>query len=92
MLLHILLVVKVECLIMLSQLCHNNVRVIVDACMTSTCTYRYNNSMYILLFCLFQGEELLIACSAGKKSDVSALLQKGADVHFLGKVNMSLRL
>ena len=36
--------------------------------------------------CLFQGEELLSACSAGSTTDVSALLEKGADVHFIGKV------
>ena len=36
--------------------------------------------------CLFQGEELLSACSAGSTTDVSTLLEKGADVHFIGKV------
>ena len=38
--------------------------------------------------CLFQGEELLSACSAGSMTDVSALLEKGADVHFSGKVKI----
>ena len=36
--------------------------------------------------CLFQGEELLSACSAGSTADVRALLEKGTDVHFIGKV------
>ena len=36
--------------------------------------------------CVFQGEELLSACSAGSTTDVSALLDKVADVHFIGKV------
>ena len=36
--------------------------------------------------CLFQGEELLSACSAGSTADVSTLLDKGANVHFIGKV------
>ena len=35
---------------------------------------------------LFQVEELLSACSAGSTTDVSALLGKGADVHFISKV------
>ena len=29
---------------------------------------------------------MLSACSAGSKADVSALLEKGADVHFIAKV------
>ena len=33
-----------------------------------------------------QGEELLSACSAGSTADVSALLEKGTDVHLIGKV------
>ena len=35
---------------------------------------------------ILQGEELLSACCAGSTADVSALLGKGADVHFIGKV------
>ena len=35
---------------------------------------------------LVQGEELLSACCAGSTADVSALLEKGANVHFIGKV------
>ena len=35
---------------------------------------------------LLQGEELLSACYAESTADVSALLEKRADVHFIGKV------
>ena len=35
---------------------------------------------------LLQGEELLSACCVGSTADVSALLEKGADVHYIDKV------
>lgn len=37
---------------------------------------------------LLQGEELLTACSVENVADVNALLGKGADVHFFGKVEI----
>ena len=40
----------------------------------------------ILCIHLFQGKELLSACSGGNMADVSALLEIRADVHFIGKV------
>ena len=39
---------------------------------------------------LLQGEELLYACCAGSTADVSALLEKGTDVHYIDKVKTLL--
>ena len=46
--------------------------------------------MVAFIFTIVQGEDLLAACSAGNIAAINMLLQKGADIHYVGKVKNSV--
>ena len=52
-----------------------------------------HSHLHIIMMCFFtiiQGEDLLAACSAGNIAAIIMLLQKGADIHYIGKVKNSV--